>query len=344
LERLFFLLLLSHDFGVEQTMILSRDKLARVCHAIKVRAGLPRFFLAVLGVTQQQVLLISQLGQRVRQRDVATVNQSSQRFATIRRARMTRDKNQFALGRSFGGPAQVIWRGGWFAVFVNAEEANIEAIARILEVVHIAAEIGDRLLRSKYEADVRVLLVSIKVIEPALVKRYDVAAQAGFLLRLTFNAGDDRLARRGGLGRLHVGLHSRLHARRDVLDALEHDQFQAGAFQLFVRRMGLKTVSIKVASGRTQLLNCVGADMMIRRHQAARRHNRPAGARETHGRFHRAIEPFLREIEAIFLFQQIARRMVEEPHPLIGTTPSRERRQRQQDGENSFWHRCSAVF
>ena len=75
-------------------------------------------------------------------------------------------------------PLQVVLDLGRLAVLVDAEEADVEVVARILEVVRIAAEEGDLLLRGEDQAHVGVLLEAIEVILAALVERDDVAAQA----------------------------------------------------------------------------------------------------------------------------------------------------------------------
>ena len=52
------------------------------------------------------------------------------------------------------------------SVFVDAEEADVEIVARILEVVRVAAVERDLLLGSEDQADVGVLLVAIKMYSP----------------------------------------------------------------------------------------------------------------------------------------------------------------------------------
>ncbi len=74
-------------------------------------------------------------------------------------------------------------RPGGLAILVGAEEANVEVVAGILEVVGIAAEEGDGELGAKTEPDIRVFLVRVEMILPALIERDDVAAQAGLVGR-----------------------------------------------------------------------------------------------------------------------------------------------------------------
>ena len=72
------------------------------------------------------------------------------------------------------------------AVLVGAEEREVEVVARIGEVVGIAAEERHLLLGREDEADVGVLLVAIEPVLRALVERDDVGAQAG-ASRLSFS-------------------------------------------------------------------------------------------------------------------------------------------------------------
>ena len=67
----------------------------------------------------------------------------------------------------------------WLAVFVNANERHVDVEAREVEVIRIAAEERSLELRDKHQTNVCVLLVAIKVVLSALVKRDHVGAQAG---------------------------------------------------------------------------------------------------------------------------------------------------------------------
>ena len=60
--------------------------------------------------------------------------------------------------RAVRAPLQVVLDLGRLAVLVDAEEADVEVVARVLEVVRVAAEEGDLLLGGEDEADVGVLL------------------------------------------------------------------------------------------------------------------------------------------------------------------------------------------
>ena len=62
------------------------------------------------------------------------------------------------------------------AILVDPEEADVEVEAGELEVIDITAKAGDGFLRGEDEPDIGVLLVTLEVIEAALVERDDIAA------------------------------------------------------------------------------------------------------------------------------------------------------------------------
>ena len=79
-------------------------------------------------------------------------------------------------------------------VLVDAEEADVEVVARVLEVVRVAAEEGDLLLGGEDEADVGVLLERVQVVLAAGVERDDVGADALGLVGVgLLDLGDLRL-------------------------------------------------------------------------------------------------------------------------------------------------------
>ena len=84
-------------------------------------------------------------------------------------------------------PLQIVLELGRLAVLVDAEEADVEIVARILEVVRVAAEEGDVLLRREDQPHVGVLLVAVEMVLPALVERDHVAAQPGLVERFLFD-------------------------------------------------------------------------------------------------------------------------------------------------------------
>ena len=94
---------------------------------------------------------------------------------------MAGDEDQLSVLGARLAPFQIMLDLGRFAVFVDAEEADVQIVARILEIVRIAAEKGDLLLRREDQPHVGVVFVRVEVIQPALVERDHVAPQAGLV-------------------------------------------------------------------------------------------------------------------------------------------------------------------
>src|SRR5688500_1343622 len=97
----------------------------------------------------------------------------------VGRTGMARNEHHIALDRAGGAPAKIMLGAEWLTVVVDAEKTNVEVEARILEVVGVAAEESDVVLRGHHEANIGELPVLIEVILPALVERDDLTAQLG---------------------------------------------------------------------------------------------------------------------------------------------------------------------
>src|SRR5258706_15879814 len=80
---------------------------------------------------------------------------------------------------------------GGLAILVSAKEANIEIVARILEVIRVTGEKRNLLLRREHQANIGVALEAVKVIAPALIELYHIAAHAGLVLGFLFNRRND---------------------------------------------------------------------------------------------------------------------------------------------------------
>src|SRR6185369_8737462 len=93
-------------------------------------------------------------------------------------SRMTGDENEFAVARARRREAEKILYRRRLAILVGAEQANIQIVARELEVVGIAAVERNLLLRREYQSHVGVAFEAIQMIRAALPKRDDIGAQA----------------------------------------------------------------------------------------------------------------------------------------------------------------------
>src|SRR5262245_45324309 len=110
-----------------------------------------------------------------------------QRVEPIRRTGMAGDEYKIAFARPLRAPFEKVLDLCGLAVLVDAKEAEIQTETRILEVVRVAAECGDAMLRGHDQSHVRVLLVAVQMIQPAMIECDDVAAQPSLLLRFLLN-------------------------------------------------------------------------------------------------------------------------------------------------------------
>jgi hypothetical protein len=86
-------------------------------------------------------------------------------------------EDELAIFRAVLAPVQMVLDFRGLAVFVDAEEADVEVVAGELEVVHVAPEEGDRRLGRHDELHFGVALVAIEVVFAALVERHDLALE-----------------------------------------------------------------------------------------------------------------------------------------------------------------------
>ena len=107
---------------------------------------------------------------------------------------------------------------GGLTILVDAEDADIEIVARIFEIIRIAPEKRHGLFWRKNDAHIVVTFVAIKVISAALIKRDHIRAQSGFLLALFFNCGNRSVACAVRCGGRHVRFDGALYARGHIFN------------------------------------------------------------------------------------------------------------------------------
>src|SRR4029078_11359337 len=89
------------------------------------------------------------------------------------------NENEFvSLGPGLA-PFEIVLDLGWLIVLVNAEKARVEIVPRKCEIIGVAAEKRDLLLRREDKPDVRIAFVTIEMVHAALVERDHIAAQPG---------------------------------------------------------------------------------------------------------------------------------------------------------------------
>ncbi len=189
------------DLRIEERGQVAIVTLPVILDAEQIFADAPRILQAALGEGGQEnfppVKHVEQEGRF----GIAHVREFVHGELAIGFAGMTAHERQFALLRSLRIPLQEMLDFGRLAVFVGAEDADIEIEPRIFEVIRIPAVKSDLLLGSKDQPHVVVTFETIKVIRAALVKRDHIRAQSGFFFALLFNFRDDLLPRRRRLVR-----------------------------------------------------------------------------------------------------------------------------------------------
>src|SRR6516164_6782399 len=156
---------------------------------------------------------------------------------------------------------------GWLSVFVGAEQADVEVIARIFKIIRIATKECDLFLRGEDEPDIRVFFRTIQVVLSTTVKRDYLALQPSFIFRLFLDGSHDGAP---GPERFLIG-HPRLNSGRDsrcdILDAHQDGEFLTRAYFFFVTRAGVEPVAKIVMLLGAQTLEGPRTDVMIGQHQ-----------------------------------------------------------------------------
>ena len=233
---------------------------------------------------------------------------------------MPGNEGQLALGSPLFGPLQGVGHLHRLAVFVGAEKADIEVEARILEVVGIAAEEGDLLLGGEHQAHIGVLLEPVQMVRPALIQGHHIGAETRGVQRLLLDGRHHPATGLHRLGRRHVGRHRGVDPLGDIGDGLEHVELEVHARDLLGLGTGVEPIAQVVLLGAGDLLESIGSDVVIRQDQAVFAHEGAGSARvETHRRFLQVLEPGVGEFEAVLGLDAFPRRIVVEPHALIGT-------------------------
>ena len=263
-----------------------------------------------------------------RQLDVAAELQARKRIAAKREARTAGREGDIARLDVGRGMAQIVRRGvERLAVGVDAQIGDIEAGVRKMEIVDVAAEIGDRVLGNKHQADVVVDAVAVEIVQPAAMQIDDFAADVG-LAADTFAVDDCTL---GEIGGIEVGP---VFAGGDAVDAFGHVgdgerlvEFEPGAFELVASLLGIETGRRKILLCVREALDAARYAMVVGQHQAMRRDEaRRAMARDAQRRQPDVIEPGLIGPEAVGLLDLVGRKMVEQPHAFVGEACGRRQR------------------
>ncbi len=204
------------------------------------------------------------------------------------------------------------------AVVVDAEEANIEVVARELEVVGIAAERGHVPVRREDEAYVGIFLVAVEIVARAAEKGDDVAREPGAVERFLLD--------RGGRGaQLCLGfvwrcarLERGLHAVGDVLGALQDHHFEALAVELVAKSGRVEAVFLVVVRACAEGVELAFADVAIGDDEAVGGDERAGATADFDDGATQMIEPCRVEREVVFVGNGLLGRIVEKPIAFVG--------------------------
>src|SRR5690606_34028610 len=178
-EGRFLLRLAGHDARILERLELTGQELAAVGDAEEVVLGDACVLLRAGGEVLKLDLLPPEIPQDEGVLDVAQEAEMVEGVEAARRARVADDDRQVAVAAARLAPGEVVLGLERLAALVDAEEGDVKAVARVLEVVGGAAEEGDGLLGSEDEADIREPLVAIKMVPPPLIEGDDLGEQAG---------------------------------------------------------------------------------------------------------------------------------------------------------------------
>ena len=219
---------------------------------------------------------------------------------------------------------EVVRRLCRLAAVIGAQDRHVEAPARELEVVRVAAERRDVALGREHEAHVLVAAVLVEPVLAALVERDALALERAALglLRLLL-AGLFHLRERGAPGFDDLvrrdAFERRGDLRRHVLGADQHGYGVFLALQFLLARAGEEAVRIEVVALGGVLDDAFLGAVVVREDQAVARDERARAARlQPHRRLAHPVEPGGVELRPVLLLDRGGGRVVEGPHAFIG--------------------------
>lgn len=111
---------------------------------------------------------------------VTLKRQGRSRKAALGASRITRGKDQIA---SLGARRIKLEerRMNGLAIFVHTQHRQIDVIARIIEIIRIAAKKCDALLRRHHDTNILVAPVTVKCRLPAVIERHHIATPMGII-------------------------------------------------------------------------------------------------------------------------------------------------------------------
>jgi hypothetical protein len=249
------------------------------------------------------------------------------RQQALRAAGIAGQEHQFAVLRPVAPDEVRVARVRRLAVDVGAAEREVERVARVDEVVGVAAEVRDLQMRRHHQAHVVEHAVLVELPDAALEQLDQLRLEPR--LRRT-RVGEQTLAIRlalllGGLG-VHRRQHPHQHVGGDVAHRHQLLHGQARQLHLLGEFGGDEAVAHPVAlplhlRHRVARAVVVGQDQALRRHERRRAAAAEAQRREAH-----AVPPRLVGAHAVLAFEVGERRPFERPHLAQAQFVLRQRR------------------
>ena len=307
-----------HQPLVVEAVLLADQPLHRVLDAAHRARRPPPGLGAGGGVARQRVAPRGVYFHLRRVQHVAVEVELRHRQQAGRRPGAADGEHQLVLLGSLGRPGQVLGPGR-LAVLVRAEERDVEVVARIGEVVVVAAEEPRRLFHGEHEPNVGVLLVAVEPVLAAAVELDDLAPKARPLGRFLLDGRYGRASRLGGLAVAHPRLDRPLHPRRHVLVGHEHVDVDVGALQFLLRRRRIEAVTHVIVLGRRQFLELAVGHVLVGEDEPGRRDESPRRSLDARRSQADVLQPLWRRLELVLFLPELQRRIVERPHPVVCT-------------------------
>jgi len=265
----------SHNGRVLQPLQAAKAGFAAVLDSEALVLGLAVVFGAALAVGVEQNFQAPQVVEQKRILNIAKELEVGDRVEAIGASGMAADQHQVILLHSLLGPTQIVAGPHRLAIFVDAEEGDIQAVPGILKVVTVAAIKSNANFGGKDQPDIGITLVAVDMVGTTAEEGGDIAAQSGLFALLLLQSVDGGSFGLFGFGAAHAGGDSGLNLGGDVLDRLQNIEFQVQAGQLLAGSASDESVGEKVFAGSGQLLDSISGHVMVGHDQAVGRDERP---------------------------------------------------------------------
>ncbi len=257
-----------------------------------------------------------------RKLQVAHVFEMGHGVEAIGSPRMTGDEHEVAFLGACLAPFEVIVELGRLVVLVDAEDANVEVVARILEIVWVAAEESDIHFGGEDQSDVGVFAECVEVVLTALVESDDLGAPLLVVLAVKgvfLQFVHDGAAGEGGFFGAHIGRHFLVDFVGDVLDVDEDIQLGMLGLDLVGASLGVEAGFDIIVRLVTELLEDIEADVVVGNDQAIGGDERAGSAAiEAHGGFLQMVVPGLWLVELVTLLENLGWRVLIQVHAFVG--------------------------